>query len=168
MHSHLWIRSPAVDGILRRAVDRYDKFLQLFTLYPGSDFVSALDLDLVWHTHQCSATQYRLSVVDTNRYLNHNDKLRTTIRNNGMERTKELFFIYFGQPYITCKCWDCEAVLSAVENNDEIGFQDVDGITRLANEVMDGMHDHRFVEIARRFAPDKYSRFLREGPRNAS
>ena len=47
MHDYLWIRSSALDGTLRRAIDRYDKFLKLYKLYPTTMFVPALDIELV-------------------------------------------------------------------------------------------------------------------------
>ena len=66
MNNHLWIRSPALEGTLRRAIDRYSKFLILLkrkapplgadgsgtTMVPGPIIVPTLDIDLVWHTHQ--------------------------------------------------------------------------------------------------------------------
>lgn len=69
MNGQLWIRSPALSGTLRRATDRYAKFLHLLkrkapplgedgsgkTIVLGAIIVPTLDIDLVWHTHQCSA-----------------------------------------------------------------------------------------------------------------
>ncbi|SPQ20776.1 520b7e1f-09a2-4d08-969e-5e9a115aba8b [Thermothielavioides terrestris] len=125
MHLQLWIRSPAVGGTLRRAVDRYTKFLRLFALYPGKTLVPTLDIDLVWHTHQCSAQAYAESVQErTGVFINHDDKLGPRVLHSGMEETKELFFVHFGEEYERCLCWDCEASFSAIE---EVDNEDRDG-----------------------------------------
>jgi hypothetical protein len=113
MQRHLWIRSPALLGTLERAVDRYTKFAKLFKLYPNSLLVPTLDVDLVWHTHQCSASHYQADMeAYTNRYIDHNDKLGDSTLDDGMERTRKLFRIRFGQEYSVCLCWDCQAALS--------------------------------------------------------
>lgn len=155
MRSYLWSRSPAAEGTLRRAIDRYDKFLQLIKQHPGVNLVPAIDIDLVWHTDQCSASQYKSSMIQrTNQFLNHNDKLGDTVLDDGLEKTKELYFIRFGQPYIICQCWNCEALLSAVENSDEIALQDTDGIARLADQVDMDVYHCRWAESSRRFQLD--------------
>lgn len=116
MEQQLWIRSPAVDGTLRRALDRYQKFLKLFKIYPKEMFVPTLDIDLVWHTHQCSSERYKVSVEAlTGKFVNHNDKLGTPVLSGGLQRTKQLWKIRFSEEYVRCLCWDCEAILSAVE-----------------------------------------------------
>ncbi len=122
MHDHLWIRSPAVGGTLGRAVDRYDKFLRLLALYPNKTLAPALDVDLVWHTHQCSAPQYRASVVGrAGRFVDHDDKVQGTAVDAAMEDARRLFSIRFGRQYCICLCWECEAIASALEAHDKDG-----------------------------------------------
>lgn len=153
MHLQLWIRSPAVGGTLRRAVDRYDKFLRLFALYPGKMLVPTLDIDLVWHTHQCSAHAYAESVKRrTGVFINHNDKLGSRVLQNGMDQTKELFFVRFGQEYERCLCWDCEAILSAIEEADDDEDGDAEGVEvgRMVEKVRSEVEYYRCVEICRR------------------
>ncbi|KAK2768343.1 hypothetical protein FQN54_000197 [Arachnomyces sp. PD_36] len=116
MHRYLWICSPAASGTLERAVDRYSKFIKLFKVYPNKILVPTLDIDLVWHTHQCSASRYEADMESyTGRFIDHNDKLGGSVLDDGMARTRDLYRIRFGKEYSICLCWDCQAMLSTVE-----------------------------------------------------
>jgi hypothetical protein len=152
MHLQLWIRSPALAGTLRRAVDRYAKFLRLFALYPGKMLVPTLDIDLAWHTHQCSAQAYAESVRRrTGVFINHDDKLGRDVLHGGMEETKDLFFVRFGEEYERCLCWDCETTLSAIEEtDDEKGDAEGAEAGALAERVRKEVEYYRCVEICRR------------------
>jgi hypothetical protein len=148
MEKQLWIRSPAVEGTLRRAIDRYGKFLKLFKLYPKTMLVPTLDIDLVWHTHQCSPSRYDVGMVKmVGRLIGHDDKLGEGILNSGFTRTKDLYRIRFGQEYQVCNCWDCEALLSAVSSHSSETQPDNEAIAR---HVHENVAYHRAVEIARR------------------
>jgi hypothetical protein len=151
MHAQLWIRSPAVEGTLRRAGDRYENFLRLFRLYPGTMLVPTLDVDLVWHTHQCSAQDYAASVKRrTGRFINHDDKLGRGALHGGMEETKKLFFLRFGEEYERCLCWDCEAMLSVIEEADDgLGSEQKD-VSTVVDKVRRDVKYYRYVEISRR------------------
>ncbi|PYH80431.1 hypothetical protein BO82DRAFT_355600 [Aspergillus uvarum CBS 121591] len=116
MHGFLWIRSPALHGTLTRALARYERFVALFRLHPGTTLVPTLDVDLVWHTHLCSAVMYEESILErTGRYINHDDKLGGEILTGGFDATGKLYEAATGEPYGGCFCWDCEAVRSAGE-----------------------------------------------------
>ncbi|KAL2820939.1 hypothetical protein BDW59DRAFT_164486 [Aspergillus cavernicola] len=150
MHAHRWIRSPAVQGTLRRAVDRYDKFLHLFRLYPHQFLVPTLDVDLAWHTHQCSAENYRTFVTGrVGWFINHEDKIGRGTLDGGFTSAEELYRLRFGERYQVCLCWSCEAILSAVE-----GLEDEDEIeppvAELAGRIEKEIHFYREVESARR------------------
>ena len=150
MHAQLWIRSPAVDGTLQRAIDRYIKFLKLFKFYPNTMLVPTLDIDLVWHTHQCSPALYRAASIElTGRFINHDDKLGRSVLNGGEETTKQLFRMRFGQEYIICNCWDCETALSALSRGERQvqGERDMESV---AEEVLIDVAYYRAVELARR------------------
>lgn len=152
MHDHLWIRSPAVAGTLRRARGRYERFLRLFALYPGKMLVPTLDIDLVWHTHQCSAEGYRVAMVErTGKLINHDDKIGGAALGGGMQETKQLFQVRFGEHYSTCLCWDCEALASAAEeiNYEQPGLNSPD-TTVWAKRIQKDLEYHRCVELARR------------------
>lgn len=145
MDEQLWIRSPALEGTLHRAIDRYLKLLKLLRLYPDTMLVPTLDIDLVWHTYQCSAAQYRSATqVYAGRFINHDDKLGRHLLDNGMEKTRQLFRTRFGEEYLLCNCWDCETVLSAVSASDQKDTETV------VNEVLMDVAYHRAVELARR------------------
>jgi Glycine-rich domain-containing protein-like len=147
MGYYLWIRSPSLVRTLERARVRYEQFFELLSLHPGELIVPTLDIDLVWHTHQCSSPSayHAYSMMTTgDRFINHNDDLPKTKLGNGLQRTKELYQIRFAQAYARCLCWDCEALLTASEN---IGQRDV---SKMAAEVKLVVSYHRAVEINRR------------------
>ncbi len=76
--------------------------------------VPTLDIDVVWHFYQCSARMYADSVKRlTGVFINHDDKLGRPVLDGGMEETKGLYFVRFGEQYERCLCWDCEATASA-------------------------------------------------------
>lgn len=148
MERQLWIRSPAIEGTLQRAIDRYSKFLKLLKLYPKMMLVPTLDIDLVWHTHQCSPSRYDAGTLKVaGRRINHDDKLGEAVLKPGLTSTKDLFRIRFGQEYQICQCWDCEALLSAVSSHNSETPPDNATIARL---VHDEVAYFRAVEIARR------------------
>ncbi|OGM45320.1 hypothetical protein ABOM_006402 [Aspergillus bombycis] len=156
MHAHLWIRSPAVEGTLRRAIDRYEKFLQLFRDYPATTLVPTLDVDLVWHTHLSDPEQYRTSLNErAGRMVSHDDKLGKSFLHTRFDNTHELFQIAFGQQYNVCLCWDCEAVTSAMEafaaNDDMDILDDINcDADSIVKKVESDVRYYRAVEIARR------------------
>jgi hypothetical protein len=154
MHGHRWIRSPAVHGTLRRAVDRYDKFLHLFRLYPGTFLVPTLDVDLVWHTHQCSAEDYRQFVTErVGRFINHDDKIGRGTLDFGFTSAEEWYRVTFGEQYQVCLCWSCEAILEAVDKmgDDVLAEEDSEALIRdLSVRVEREVNYYREVETARR------------------
>ena len=150
MERYLWIRSPALPETLQRAIDRYSKFIKLFKLYPKILLVPTLDVDLVWHTHQCSASHYQADVESyTNQYIGHNDKLGDSVLGDGMEKTTKLFRIRFGQEYSVCLCWDCEAALSEVKKIEPDKMTE-ERIQSAVERVSLLVAFYRQVEVARR------------------
>ncbi|KAH6952682.1 hypothetical protein DER45DRAFT_355630 [Fusarium avenaceum] len=155
MNAHLWIRSPALQGTLKRAVERYDRYLQLFRLYPGKMLVPTLDIDLVWHTSQLSPAAYKASVeTRCGRFINHDDKIAKHKLVVGNDETQNLYRIRFGLEYSVCLCWECQAVMSAVEDSDRDG--DVEEMRpegfegNLADRILEDVKYFRSVESARR------------------
>ncbi|OCK78592.1 hypothetical protein K432DRAFT_435876 [Lepidopterella palustris CBS 459.81] len=148
MERQLWIRSPAIEGTLRRAIDRYSKFLKLFKLYAKTMLVPTLDIDLAWHTHQCSPYRYEVGTVKmAGRLIDHDDKLDKGTLNSGFTRTKDLYRIRFAQDYQVCNCWDCEALLSAITAQSSETQTNTSVTVRY---VYENVAYHRAVEIARR------------------
>lgn len=147
MDRQLWIRSPAIEGTLSRGITRYERFLKLFKLYPRKMLVPTLDIDLVWHTHQCSPSQYALVTENmAGRFIDHNDKLGTATLDPAFENTKAFYRIRFADEYRICNCWDCEALRSAVGAEDYKIQNDVVAVARQAH--LQVAH-YRAVEIAR-------------------
>ncbi|KAI0458625.1 hypothetical protein F5B21DRAFT_458843 [Xylaria acuta] len=147
MDRQLWIRSPAVEGTLGRGRIRYERFLKLFKLYPRTMLVPTLDIDLVWHTHQCSPSQYALATAEiAGRFVDHNDKLGTATLDPAFENTRALYRIRFADEYRICNCWDCEALRSAIGAKDYSLQTDVESVARQAHLKV---AHYRAVEIAR-------------------
>ncbi|CAM1503553.1 Fc.00g011440.m01.CDS01 [Cosmosporella sp. VM-42] len=150
MNAHMWIRSPALEGTLRRGIDRYRQFCQLLKLSDSTMLVPTLDIDLAWHTHQCSARYYgRGMKALVGRFVNHDDTIGKEDLGDGYGDTKELFRIQFGKEYQNCGCWDCEALLSEVESALEAPEGDVD-MASIASKVKEQVAYYRAVEVARR------------------
>jgi hypothetical protein len=157
MNNHLWIRSPFVSGTLRRAVPRYEKFLELMRVYPGKMFVPTLDIDLVWHTHQCQAHLYAKGTRETvGRFINHDDSIAKPRLKDGSATTRGLWRVRYGTEYRICGCWDCEGLISLLESAEENqGMEDI--VKKVGEEVS----YYRAVEVARRKG-DRLPRFPRE------
>ncbi|VBB80962.1 Putative protein of unknown function [Podospora comata] len=105
-----WIHKPYSDSIFRRAIARYSSFLRLF--HAGLvTVVPTLDIDLVWHTHQLSpAVYFQFSKSVTNgRFINHNDHLEQKAISSRFEQAKQLYKRHFGEKYVLCNSWFCEA-----------------------------------------------------------
>jgi hypothetical protein len=150
MNAHLWIRSPAVDGTLRRAKERYSNFLTLFKLYPKTMFVPTLDIDLVWHTHQCSAAiYYEVTNNLAGKFVNHDDSIVQKKLDTGFDTTRGMYQIRFAEEYRICGCWDCEALLSKLEAA-TLAQDDTPDMEAMAKEVISDVTYYRCVEHLRR------------------
>ncbi|KAK7227442.1 hypothetical protein V2G26_015445 [Clonostachys chloroleuca] len=135
MHDLLWVRSPALEGTLARAAARYDRFCELMRRVPDLMMVPTLDVDLVWHTHQCAASQYGKDMeARVGRFINHDDTVASVALENGFDRTADLYHKHFGKEYRICGCWECEALASAMEQAVKTGETDIPKITAEARE----------------------------------
>ncbi|KAF4501102.1 hypothetical protein FAGAP_2687 [Fusarium agapanthi] len=125
MNSFMWIRSPAFEGTIRRAIARYQNFCKLLKI-SKTTVVPTLDIDLIWHTHQCMAKHYGQAMkVLAGKFVNHDDTIEKPQLGDGFGETRRLYRVYFGQEYRACGCWDCQALLTELERAVEEG-QDVD------------------------------------------
>lgn len=148
MSDSLWLRSPALEGTLKRALIRYERFMQLFKEHPGTMLVPTLDIDLVWHTHQCSPKSYQsFSAKVAGRSINHDDSLDKTTRKDGFRETCMFYETRFNDEYNTCLCWKCETWRSELEKCDLSTKVNFDVI---AKKVEDEVKYHKAVELARR------------------
>lgn len=146
MWEKLWISSPALDGTVRRASHRYNNFLRLYKLYPTTMFVPTLDIDLVWHTHQCSPSKYYVTTQGlAGKFINHDDSIIQAKLDTGFEETKNLYRIRFGKEYQICGCWDCEMLQSAIEKAGKHA-----NLGQIAQRVGADVAYYRAIEVARR------------------
>jgi hypothetical protein len=155
MNAHLWIRSPGLQGTLQRAVERYENYLELFRLYPGKMLVPTLDIDLVWHTSQLSPAAYETSMkTRCGRFINHDDKIAKHKLTTGNDETESIYRTRFGLEYSVCLCWECQAIMSAVEDSDRDGSleesQSSTFVDELAGKLLADVEYYRAVESARR------------------
>lgn len=149
MNARMWIRSPALHGTLERAIDRYTKFCELLKISKKNVMVPTLDIDLVWHTHQCSAKYYGQGMkILCGKFINHDDTIAQGTLGDGADKTRGLFRQKFGQEYRICGCWDCEALLSALEDfsSDEEGLS----MASIVANIKEKVAYYRAVEMSRR------------------
>ncbi|KAM5342233.1 hypothetical protein ACJ41O_015264 [Fusarium nematophilum] len=150
MNAHMWIRSPALRGTLSRGIDRYRKFCELLRLSKSTMLVPTLDIDLAWHTHQCSAGYYERGMkILAGRFINHDDTIGKEDLGDGYGDTRRLYRIHFGKEYQNCGCWDCETLLSELERAIDAQPGEVD-MTSIATKVKEQVAYYRAVEVARR------------------
>ncbi|KAH8173604.1 glycine-rich domain-containing protein-like domain-containing protein [Sarocladium implicatum] len=147
MNAHLWIRSPAVEGTIRRAIDRYTKFLGILARGKKFTIVPTLDVDLAWHTNQCfSGIGYTYTMKQrVGRFINHDDTIEKESLGDGFGETRKLWRIYYGKEYRVCGCWDCEALTSEIEK-----VSSPSDLDKVAAKVEKEVQFHRLVEIWRR------------------
>ncbi|KAK3370941.1 hypothetical protein B0T24DRAFT_627414 [Lasiosphaeria ovina] len=155
MNAHMWIRSPALQGTLRRGIERYDKFLKLLKLYPSTTVVPTLDIDLAWHTHQCSPSMYAKGMKErVGRFINHDDSIVKDKLDDGFAKSRKYFRIHFGQEYRLCGCWDCEVLMSEIEEGTAAAAATETGeeldMPAIVKRVDERVMYFRFAEFSRR------------------
>jgi hypothetical protein len=149
MNRHLWIRSPAIVGTLTRAQTRYRNFLTLLRLHPGHTIVPTLDIDLVWHTHQCAPAEYAASTeAVVGRFINHDDTIAKISLSVSYDATRTFYRVRFGDEYLMCGCWDCEALLSGVDEALRAGSDGGLDMATVAKKALDSVLYYRAVEVA--------------------
>jgi hypothetical protein len=117
MNGLLWIRSPTLADTIRRALGRYARFLRLCKQFPGTLLVPTLDVDLVWHTHQCWPESYDEGTrVHVGRFIDHDDTMGTGKLQEGRRATNDLYTMLYGEQYNVCGCWECQALITAMED----------------------------------------------------
>ena len=110
--------------------------------------VPTLDIDLVWHTHQCSPVFYKESSKSlAGKFLDHDDKIEKKGLDNGLETIKELWKVRFGDEYEKCTCWECECLLERVE---KCLAEDMKFVEKDAQEVAEICAYYKELEEARR------------------
>jgi hypothetical protein len=152
-----WISSPAISATLQRAIERYARLIGLSGLYPDASLLPTLDIQLAWHTHQCSASRYEAEMQTTaDRILDDDYGLSSAAAQTAKTQTADLWRIRYGQQYDTCHCWDCEALVSAAieigQHQKGMGKWSTEGVgtESVTQAVGDYLTYYRYMEAARR------------------
>jgi hypothetical protein len=104
-----WSRSPFAQHTLGSSISRYDQFFQLMASSSGTVLAPTLEIDLVWHTHQLSPSNYRKYCFEkAGRFINHNDTISEGEVVSSFGNAKEMYQKQFGMSYGLCLCWHCE------------------------------------------------------------
>ncbi|KAK4652655.1 hypothetical protein QC762_0075380 [Podospora pseudocomata] len=130
-----WIRSPNVDSMLGRAISRYRNFFSLFAVANHAT-VPTIDIDLVWHTHQLSPAQYTLysEKAAQGRFINHNDNIEQADILSAFQSTRALYQRVFGEEYVVCNSWFCEAARSKPTDSGAISESRLTALQSLIKE----------------------------------
>lgn len=79
---------PVPDALLLDSQERYAKFMNLIRLSAVSTPVPAMDIDLFWHTHQLTSSNYLpWCTYHVGRPINHDDTTPEAQLSNGLEET---------------------------------------------------------------------------------
>ncbi|KAH7032717.1 uncharacterized protein B0I36DRAFT_382736 [Microdochium trichocladiopsis] len=130
--------------------------------------VPTLDVDLVWHTHMCTSPEQYARDCETlaGRVVEHNDKFgdksgpgngggSSSVYEDALEYTSQLYRVRYGGDYRICLCWECEALRSAFDGDgdedDGLGaLMDGRSIEDVAHEVIIKVTKYREAEQKRR------------------
>lgn len=108
-----WIHSPALESTMARLIAKYEVFFRIMAENPGHTAVPTLDVDLAWHTHQCSpAFYYAYSLAQMkDEFIDHDDKIEEGKLSDAFEWTSKRYQkLTDGDIYSECTCWYCEAI----------------------------------------------------------
>ncbi|KAJ3231950.1 hypothetical protein HDU78_007428 [Chytriomyces hyalinus] len=85
---------------LPRATIRYRNFLALMKKEPGKFLVPTLDVDLMWHTHQCFPLQYQeFGLAELGRVINHDDSVESDTLNKSFNVTSKAWKRHYKEQY---------------------------------------------------------------------
>jgi hypothetical protein len=104
-----WLHCTAVETIVAQAIERYTGFFAVMSAHPKDVAVPCQDVDLIWHTHQLSPSDYYDYSTRTCKgvFIDHDDKIGDGVLGNSFEWTCEAFEKITGQTYDKCLCWVC-------------------------------------------------------------
>ena len=109
MSQYGWLHCPSLESTLEQAIVRYLNFFSLLAEKPEG-IVPALDVDLIWHTHQLSPAVYAsfCKAMANGRFINHNDAVEKGILRSDAQHSRRLYKERFGEEYFRCHSWYCE------------------------------------------------------------
>ncbi|KAL8744796.1 MAG: hypothetical protein Q9184_007953 [Pyrenodesmia sp. 2 TL-2023] len=114
MMSHYWNNSSVFALDLVGAVIRQGTFIEkmhaLDWLHSPAP-QPTMDRALLRHTHQLyPPSYYHYSVLKTDRFIDHDDKIPSANLSTGFEWTSKIYQSMYQEPYSECACWYCTAV----------------------------------------------------------
>jgi hypothetical protein len=93
---------PVPEALFLDSQQRYAKFMNLIRINATQAPVPALDIDLFWHTHQLSASNYMpWCKHHIGRYINHDDTVGTGDLASGLDQTKEVWQQTYNEDYLS-------------------------------------------------------------------
>jgi hypothetical protein len=96
---------PVPESLLVDSQQRYAKFMNLIRINATEAPVPALDIDLFWHTHQLSSSNYMpWWKHHVGRYINHDDTVETGDLASGLDGTKEAWQQAYNDDYLNPLC----------------------------------------------------------------
>ncbi|ANB11208.1 hypothetical protein AWJ20_4010 [Sugiyamaella lignohabitans] len=111
MHNIDWLHSPTVSSTMKYALIKYSRFMDIIATNPSRVAVPTLDVDLAWHTHQLSPSDYyHYSDKTTHKFIDHDDKIEESKLSDAYEWTCKTYQRLYKEPYSSCMCWYCEAI----------------------------------------------------------
>jgi hypothetical protein len=92
---------PVPESLLRDSQQCYAKFMNLMRINAVQAPVPALDIDLFWHTHQLSSSNYMpWCKHHIGRYINHDDTVGTGDLASGLDATKDAWRRIYSDDYL--------------------------------------------------------------------
>ncbi|KAK7951046.1 uncharacterized protein PG986_006774 [Apiospora aurea] len=106
-----WLHSPTVRFTMEKLVAKYERFFDIAAKFPDEFVTPTLDVDLAWHTHQLSPSQYfDYSVAKTKIFIDHNDKVDEEKLAESFDWMVKTYQQRYGEVYSECFCWFCESL----------------------------------------------------------
>jgi hypothetical protein len=97
----IYLYDPVPEALLRDSQQRYAKFMNLIRINSVQSPVPALDIDLFWHTHQLSSSNYMpWCKHHVGRYINHDDTVGTGDLASGLNATKDTWQQLYSDDYL--------------------------------------------------------------------
>ncbi|KAK8050282.1 hypothetical protein PG994_012012 [Apiospora phragmitis] len=106
-----WLHSPTARFTMEKLVVKYERFFDIAAKFPDEFVTPTLEVDLAWHTHQLSPSQYfDYSVAKTMIFIDHNDKVDEEKLAESFDWMVKTYQQKYGEVYSECFCWFCESL----------------------------------------------------------
>lgn len=98
---------------MEKLVVKYERFFDIAAKFLDEFVTPTLDVDLAWHTHQLSPSQYfDYSIAKTKIFIDHNDKVDEEKLAESFDWMVKTYQQRYGEVYSECFCWFCESKLA--------------------------------------------------------